>query len=123
MTKLAAILDQIASGSVLLPEFQRGYVWNCGQVRGFMRSLYLGYPMGGLLTWETQSDSSLIRRDAAASRPASTHPRRPAARHVLDPEDADLPKLKELGYEFFVSADSLRGYVRRRNLEAAGPTL
>lgn len=26
MTKLAAILDQIDSGSVLLPEFQRGYV-------------------------------------------------------------------------------------------------
>lgn len=67
MTKLAAILDQIASGSVLLPEFQRGYVWNRDQVRGLMRSLYLGYPVGGLLNWETQSDSSLIRGDAAAS--------------------------------------------------------
>ena len=38
MTKLAAILDQIDSGSVLLPEFQRGYVWNRDQVRGLMRS-------------------------------------------------------------------------------------
>ena len=44
MTKLAAILDQIDSGSVLLPEFQRGYVWNRDQVRGLMRSLYRGYP-------------------------------------------------------------------------------
>jgi hypothetical protein len=67
VTKLAAILDQIDSGSVLLPEFQRGYVWNRDQVRGLMRSLYLGYPVGGLLTWETQADGSLIRGEAMAT--------------------------------------------------------
>ncbi len=67
MTKLAAILDQIDSGSVLLPEFQRGYVWNRDQVRGLMRSLYLGYPVGGLLTWETLADGSLVRGEAMAT--------------------------------------------------------
>ena len=46
MTRLSTILDQIDSGTVLLPEFQRGYVWNRDQVRGLMRSLYLGYPVG-----------------------------------------------------------------------------
>lgn len=30
-----------------------------------MRSLYLGYPVGGLLTWETQADSAAVRGDAA----------------------------------------------------------
>ena len=39
----------------------------------------------------------------------------------LDPAEADLPRLKELGYEVFTSIESLRGYVRRRNQEAAGP--
>ena len=39
----------------------------------------------------------------------------------LDPHEADLPRLKELGYEVFTSIDSLRGYVHRRNQEAAGP--
>lgn len=68
MTKLAAILDQIDSGSVLLPEFQRGYVWNRDQVRGLMRSLYLGYPVGGLLTWETQADGALVRGEASPGR-------------------------------------------------------
>jgi hypothetical protein len=34
---------------------------------------------------------------------------------------ADLARLKEIGYEVFTSVDSLRGYVRRRNREAAGP--
>ena len=35
MAKLSTILDQIDAGSMLLPEFQRGYVWNRDQVRGF----------------------------------------------------------------------------------------
>ena len=30
----------------------------------------------------------------------------------LDPEEADLARLKELGYEVFTSADSLRRHVR-----------
>ena len=67
MTKLAAILDQIDSGSVLLPEFQRGYVWNRDQVRGLMRSLYRGYPVGGLLTWETHADGSVVRGEATTT--------------------------------------------------------
>jgi hypothetical protein len=67
VTKLAAILDQIDSGSVLLPEFQRGYVWSRDQVRGLMRSLYLGYPVGSLLTWETRADGLLIRGEAGAA--------------------------------------------------------
>jgi len=66
VTKLAAILDQIDSGSVLLPEFQRGYVWNRDQVRGLMRSLYLGYPVGSLLTWEARADGSPARGETTA---------------------------------------------------------
>jgi hypothetical protein len=64
VTKLAVILDQIDSGSVLLPEFQRGYVWNRDQVRELMRSLYLGYPVGSLLTWETRANDALVRGEA-----------------------------------------------------------
>src|ERR1022692_4818612 len=83
MTKLAAILDQIDSGSILLPEFQRGYVWNRDQVRGLMRSLYRGYPVGGLLTWETQADGSVVRGGSGDDpSPARADPRRPAASHI-----------------------------------------
>ncbi|MGM7644319.1 GmrSD restriction endonuclease domain-containing protein [Nocardia sp. JW2] len=67
MTRLSTLLDQIDSGAVLLPEFQRGYVWNRDQVRGLMRSLYLGYPVGGLLVWETGSDDIAVRGTAAGS--------------------------------------------------------
>ncbi|MGW4635420.1 GmrSD restriction endonuclease domain-containing protein [Nocardia sp. NPDC004415] len=67
MTRLSNLLDQIDSGAVLLPEFQRGYVWNRDQVRGLMRSLYLGYPVGGLLVWETGSEDIAVRGTATGS--------------------------------------------------------
>lgn len=61
VAKLSTILDQIDNGSMLLPEFQRGYVWNRDQVRGLMRSLYKGYPVGALLVWETDSSTQAVR--------------------------------------------------------------
>lgn len=67
MTKLSTLLDQIDSGMLLLPEFQRGYVWNRDQVRRFMRSLYLDYPVGGLLLWETDSADASIRGGTVAA--------------------------------------------------------
>jgi Protein of unknown function DUF262 len=67
VTKLGAILDQIDSGTTLLPEFQRGYVWNRDQVRGLMRSLYRGYPVGGLLVWEAETDAASVRGSSPGS--------------------------------------------------------
>ncbi|GAA3408448.1 GmrSD restriction endonuclease domain-containing protein [Streptosporangium vulgare] len=64
MAKLSVLLHQIDNGTVLLPEFQRGYVWNRDQVRGLMRSLYRGYPVGGLLLWETEPDQASVRGGA-----------------------------------------------------------
>jgi len=67
VTRLSTLLDEIDSGAVLLPEFQRGYVWNRDQVRGLMRSLYRGYPVGGLLMWETTSEDITVRGSAVGS--------------------------------------------------------
>jgi len=61
MTELAAILDQIDSGSILLRVPAWLTLWNLTRSRGLMRSLYKGYPVGGLLTWKTQADGSAVR--------------------------------------------------------------
>lgn len=61
MAKLGTILDQVDAGSMLLPEFQRGYVWNRDQIRGLMRSIYRGYPVGTLLVWETDGAAQAVR--------------------------------------------------------------
>ena len=61
--KISTILDQIDLGSMALPEFQRGYVWNRDQVRGLMDSLYRRHPVGSLLTWVTKTESATTRGD------------------------------------------------------------
>src|SRR6266446_1477007 len=62
--KITTILDQIDLGSMALPEFQRGYVWNRDQVRGLMEALYRKHPVGGLLVWLTKSEEANARGDA-----------------------------------------------------------
>ena len=54
--KVQDILGQIELGSIALPEFQRGYVWNRDQVVRLMESLYRGHPVGSLLVWVTSTD-------------------------------------------------------------------
>ena len=62
-TKISTILDRIDHGSIALPVFQRGYVWNREQVRELFNSLYRGYPVGSLLIWETSSTEVEKRGD------------------------------------------------------------
>src|SRR5262249_45360471 len=44
---------QIRADEIVLPEFQRGYVWTRDQVRKFALALYKRYPTGHLLIWKT----------------------------------------------------------------------
>ncbi len=59
--KISTILDQVDLGSMALPEFQRGYVWNREQVRELMQSLYRRYPIGSLLVWLAKTEHIDIR--------------------------------------------------------------
>ena len=59
--KIATVLDQIDLGTMALPEFQRGYVWNRDQVRGLMHSLYRKHPVGSLLVWVTNTGAAKTR--------------------------------------------------------------
>ena len=61
--KIQTILDQIDLGSIALPEFQRGYVWNRDQVRSLMDSLYRKHPVGSLLVWVTKTEATTARGD------------------------------------------------------------
>jgi hypothetical protein len=65
--KIHTFLGQIDLGSMALPEFQRGCVWNRDQVRDLMLSLYRKYPVGSFLTWATRSENADMRGDAGSS--------------------------------------------------------
>jgi len=59
--KISTVLDQIDLGSIALPEFQRGFVWNRYQVKKLMQSLYRRYPVGSLLVWVTKTEQADTR--------------------------------------------------------------
>ena len=47
------LIKEIQKQQLILPEFQRGYVWTRPAVRSFVTSLYRGYPTGSFLIWKT----------------------------------------------------------------------
>jgi len=61
--QVGKLLDRVESNAIVLPEFQREFVWKRQQAKELMDSLCKGYPIGGLLTWETENPPE-IKNDA-----------------------------------------------------------
>lgn len=57
--KVNQLIDSIASYDLVLPEFQREYVWTKEQAKQLLVSLIKDYPVGGLLFWKTDSPPEL----------------------------------------------------------------
>jgi uncharacterized protein with ParB-like and HNH nuclease domain len=45
------LLTWVKSREIAIPEFQRLFVWEATKVRNLLDSLYLGFPVGYLITW------------------------------------------------------------------------
>ncbi|MBC7221194.1 DUF262 domain-containing protein, partial [Candidatus Bipolaricaulota bacterium] len=67
MRTVQELISEIRRGEILLPEFQRGYVWNNDQVRMFAQSLYRRHPTGHLLTWRTYKPAPVRGGEAKAN--------------------------------------------------------
>ncbi|MCK4376766.1 MAG: DUF262 domain-containing protein, partial [Actinomycetia bacterium] len=48
---IQALLVDIKSNDIAIPEIQRPFVWNATKVRDLIDSLYEGYPIGYLIAW------------------------------------------------------------------------
>lgn len=57
--RIGELLDDIRNRDLVLPEFQREYVWSRDQAKQLMDSLFKGYPVGGLLLWKTDNPPEL----------------------------------------------------------------
>lgn len=55
------LVRRARDGEYSVPEFQRGFVWRPSQVLDFADSLVRGYPVGSILTWN--SDTAVQRAD------------------------------------------------------------
>lgn len=68
MTKINELLADIRNRDLVLPEFQREYVWTRDQAKQLMVSLVKGYPVGGLLIWKTDHPPELKNVPKLASK-------------------------------------------------------
>ncbi len=59
MATIQELVAQIGANEIVLPEFQRGYVWTRDQVRKFALALYKRNPTGHLLIWKTAKPSGV----------------------------------------------------------------
>jgi hypothetical protein len=63
MPEIGKLLDKVESNEIVLPEFQREFVWKRSQAKELMISLFKNYPIGSLLIWETENPPE-IKNDA-----------------------------------------------------------
>lgn len=76
-TPVSELIKDIKNGALILPEFQRGYVWTSGDVRSLLNSLYRGYPTGSFLilncsmSWSSGRWRAPSRRQSPRSMSAS----------------------------------------------------
>ena len=50
--QISSILDWVKTGQIAIPEIQRPFVWETTKIRDLIDSLYQGYPIGYIITWQ-----------------------------------------------------------------------
>lgn len=55
---LGKLLERVVDGKMLVPLFQRQYVWRHQDMLALLESVLKGYPIGSLLVWETSQQVS-----------------------------------------------------------------
>jgi hypothetical protein len=50
---LSQVLQDVRSGAIQLPDFQRGWVWDDDRIRGLLASISLEFPIGAVMTLAT----------------------------------------------------------------------
>lgn len=52
VTFIDDLVSNIESGKIVLPEFQRPYVWKKEDIKNLFDSIYKGFPIGSVLLWD-----------------------------------------------------------------------
>lgn len=55
------LMEELVSGRMRVPNFQRGFVWDPERVSYLMDSIYKGFPFGSVLLWRTKETLSFER--------------------------------------------------------------
>jgi hypothetical protein len=69
--KIKQLVDDYRSGRIVIPEFQREYVWKPGKAPWLIDSLYRGFPISSLLLWQSTEQARARRNDPRPMRGSS----------------------------------------------------
>ncbi len=59
---LTELLDNVESGRIRLPDFQRGWVWDDDRIQSLLSSILRGFPVGAIMTLEAGGEIRLQSR-------------------------------------------------------------
>lgn len=68
--KIKELIGDYRAGRIVIPEFQREYVWRRSKAPRLIDSLYRGFPISSLLLWISTDEARARRRDPRPSRAA-----------------------------------------------------
>ena len=57
--KIEELIYSIKNNDIVIPEFQREFVWGNDRVKSLINSLMLEYPVGGILIWKPNNPPRL----------------------------------------------------------------
>ena len=60
---LQRIFQELESGNMRIPRFQRAYVWEQSKIVKLLNSISKEYPIGSFFLWETDSTMESFGRD------------------------------------------------------------
>jgi Protein of unknown function DUF262 len=66
--KVRQLIDDYRSGRMVIPEFQRDYVWKKSKAPKLIDSLYRGFPISSLLLWQSAEQTRSRRQDPRPTR-------------------------------------------------------
>jgi len=61
--KVKQLVDDYRAGRIVIPEFQREYVWQRGRAPRLIDSLYRGFPISSFLLWQSSTETRARRRN------------------------------------------------------------
>lgn len=71
--RISELANRVLTGDILLPKFQRDFVWPQAKILGLLDSIALNYPIGSILLWQSKqelaSERSIADLDIAQARP------------------------------------------------------
>lgn len=74
--RILQLANRVLTGDIVLPEFQRPFVWKRRQILELMDSIFRNYPIGSLLVWESKQELASKRTiaDLKVAERSETYP-------------------------------------------------